>query len=69
MLVLARRTGEALLIDCGGVRIRVLVADIRIGGRSRVNGQARIAIDAPQEVHVLREELGPVFHSKEEKPC
>jgi carbon storage regulator len=47
MLVLSRRQGEAIVIDGG---IRVSVATI---SRRRV----RLAIEAPREIHVDREEL------------
>lgn len=46
-LTLSRKEGEALIIDHD---IRVIVQRAR-------NGQARITIDAPEEVDVIREEL------------
>ena len=47
MLILTRRTGEAILI---GDDIKITV--------TAINGnQCRIGIDAPKEVKVLREEL------------
>lgn len=47
MLILTRRTGEAILID-GGVRIVVLGTD--------GNG-VRLGIEAPSSVGILREEV------------
>lgn len=47
MLILTRRTGEAILID-GGVRIVVLETD--------GNG-VRLGIEAPPSVGILREEV------------
>lgn len=46
-LTLSRKEGEVLIIDHD---IRVIVQRAR-------NGQARITIDAPEEVDVIREEL------------
>ncbi len=46
-LNLTRKEGEALIIDHD---IRVIVQRAR-------NGQARITIDAPEEVDIIREEL------------
>jgi carbon storage regulator len=47
MLVLTRRPGQRILIDD---RIVVTVVSTK-------NGQVRLGIDAPSEVHILREEL------------
>ncbi len=47
MLALSRRTGEALII---GDDIEVVVLETR-------RGYARIGINAPEEVEILREEL------------
>lgn len=47
MLVLNRRSGEAILLD-GGIRIVVLDSDKR---------GARIGIQAPAEIKIQREEL------------
>lgn len=47
MLILSRRTGEAILID-GGVRVVVLGVD--------GNG-VRLGIEAPSSVGIVREEL------------
>lgn len=46
-LTLSRSEGEALIID----------HDIRVIIRKARNGQARITIDAPEEVDIIREEL------------
>jgi carbon storage regulator len=47
MLVLSRRQGEAIVID-GGIRVSVATISRR---------QVRLAIEAPREVQVDREEL------------
>jgi carbon storage regulator len=47
MLILTRRAGEALVID-GGLRITLLSTDGRV---------ARIGIDAPPAVRILRAEI------------
>lgn len=47
MLILSRKTGEAILID-GGVRIVVLGLD---------SGSVRLGIQAPSHVGILREEI------------
>ncbi len=47
MLVLTRKQGESLRID----------EDIRITLVSCSKGHARIAIDAPEDVEILREEV------------
>lgn len=64
MLVLSRRCGESLLIfPDEGVASELTVAELFAGGPLEItivkfNGrQARIAIDAPAELMVLRSEL------------
>lgn len=47
MLVLTRRPGQRILIDD-----RIVVSVI-----STKNGQVRLGIEAPANVHILREEL------------
>lgn len=47
MLVLTRRPGQRILID---ERIVVTVVSLK-------NGQVRLGIEAPSDVHILREEL------------
>ncbi len=47
MLILRRRTGEALLI---GENVRITVLDTS-------DGAVRLAIDAPKEISILRSEL------------
>ena len=47
MLILSRRAGEAIRIG-GGIRLVVIATD---------NGGARIGIEAPSDVSILREEL------------
>ncbi len=47
MLVLTRKVGEAILV---GKDIKVYVGEI-------TKGRVKIAIDAPKEVLILREEL------------
>ena len=50
-ITLTRREGEALIID----------HDIRVIVRTARNGQAKITVDAPEEVDVIREELDGVI--------
>jgi carbon storage regulator len=50
MLVLTRKINQTIVI---GGNIRVTTASIR-------NSYVRLAIDAPPEVHILREELVPI---------
>jgi len=47
MLVLSRKLGEAILI---GDNIRIVVVDID-------RGKIRLAIDAPNDIRIMREEL------------
>lgn len=54
-LTLSRKEGEVLIIDHD---IRVIVQRAR-------NGQAKITIDAPDEVDVIREELDDVLEVEE----
>jgi carbon storage regulator len=63
MLVLSRKTGEAVVI-AGGITVRVLSA----GG-----GRIRLGVEAPDEVLVLREEVAarldvPLSTRTESKP-
>lgn len=48
MLVLTRRNGEAIHMDCGRIIIRIL---------SVGEGRVRLGIDAPGYVDILRGEL------------
>jgi carbon storage regulator len=50
MLVLTRRTGDEIFIDCHGVRIVVKVTEV---DRNKV----RLGISAPREVTIMRAEL------------
>jgi carbon storage regulator len=50
MLVLTRKTDEAILIGEGDQQVRVLIVRIR-------GDEVRIGIDAPKEVPIVREEL------------
>ncbi len=54
MLVISRKIGQAIMI---GNNIAVTV--VRIGGKS-----VRIGIDAPTELHVVRDELKPRGNSE-----
>jgi carbon storage regulator len=47
MLVLSRKVGQRLLIDG-----QIVITVVQVGGQ-----QARLGIEAPSEVQVLREEL------------
>ena len=60
MLVLSRKPNEAILLEDRGRRIRIVITEVRSGNRL-TQGTVRICIDAPPEVLVWREELGPVF--------
>jgi carbon storage regulator CsrA len=53
MLVLARRTGQSILIGRGG-RIRIKILDI---SRLGVNAIVKIGIEAPREEPIFREEV------------
>ena len=50
MLALTRREGESIILTVDGKTIKVELHQIR-------NGQAKVAIDAPKEVEIVREEL------------
>jgi len=51
MLILARRQDESLIFKTpDGKEIKVMILDLN-------NGRARIGIDAPSDVEILREEL------------
>jgi carbon storage regulator len=50
MLILTRRRGETIRIDCDGVIIEVIVVEIKAS-------QARIGVKAPAHVAVDREEI------------
>jgi len=63
MLVLSRKTGEAVVI-AGGITVRVLGAS---------GGRIRLGVEAPDEVLVLREEVAarldvPLSTRTESKP-
>jgi carbon storage regulator CsrA len=49
-LVLNRKPGESLVINCNGVQMTVALVQIN-------NKHARVAIVAPKDVHILRSEL------------
>lgn len=53
MLVLTRRAGERLLFSAGRHQFTIEIL-------ASSNGRARIGIDAPQSVKVVREELDRV---------
>ena len=57
MLVLTRKIGEEIII--GGV-IRVKVADIR-------GSRVRLAIEAPREMSVQRQEIAQALKEEQEK--
>ena len=50
MLVLARKTGEAVIVTVGKEKIRVMVSDIR-------GDNVRIGFDAPRHITIHREEI------------
>ena len=60
MLILSRKKGEAILLD-GGIRIVVL---------STENSGARLGIEAPEHIGIVREEIveGGVADQREAHP-
>ncbi len=50
MLVFSRKCRESFLLDVGGLRARILIAEVR--GQS-----VQVGIEAPPEIKVLRSEL------------
>ena len=51
MLILTRRIGETIIIELpSGEQIRVLVQGVK-------GNQVRISTQAPDEIHIMREEL------------
>jgi len=61
MLVLTRRQNEAILLEDRGRRVRIVITEVKAGDRLLTQGKVRIAIDAPPEVLVWREELEEQF--------
>lgn len=60
MLVLSRKTGEALVLTCpNGERIEVVVTDIRRAGTGRP--YVKLGIEAPRAVLIRRDELPEVI--------
>ena len=57
MLILGRREGDSIIID-GGIRIVVVSCD---------RGSARIGIDAPSHVKILRGEIVEQVKSENER--
>jgi carbon storage regulator CsrA len=57
MLCLSRRKGESIILEDEetGLKIKILVLQ---GGK-----QVRLGIDAPERVHVRREEIAPLAKS------
>ena len=50
MLILTRREGEELILTYQNVTIKIMITDIH-------GKQAKIGIDAPEMVEVVREEI------------
>lgn len=50
MLVLARKRGEEIYMMVGDLTIRVTVVE-------STTGRARLGIEAPEDVHIMRSEL------------
>jgi len=50
MLVLSRKDGQTIYIQAGGRIVRVMLGETR-------RGRARVYVDAPADVVVVREEL------------
>lgn len=62
MLVLSRRTQESIVIGEGAGRVVVTVVGIE-------RGKVRLAITAPPEVRVWREEILPADHPLRQAPA
>ena len=60
MLILTRKLGESVII--GDQQIRITVTEIK-------GKQVKIAIDAPREVVVCREEIYDKFMKKRDSPA
>lgn len=60
MLVLTRRTGQRIILDGGNVTGTITVVSLK-------NGQVRIGLEFPSQVHIVREELKPIIQAGE--PC
>ena len=50
MLVIGRKIGEVIVVNCGGRLIEVVVADIK-------GSKVRIGITAPRDVVIVRKEI------------
>ena len=50
MLVIGRKIGEVIVVECGGRLIEVVVADIK-------GSKVRIGITAPRDVTIVRKEI------------
>ena len=61
MLVIARRTGQAVILKQDGK------PDIRINFLSHDRGVLRMGVDAPQSVTILREEVADRREARHDK--
>lgn len=50
MLTLNRKEGESIILTINDKRVQIYLSEAK-------NGQAKISIDAPEEILILREEL------------
>lgn len=57
MLVLSRKIGQGIILFLEEKTVRIIVSDIRKSGNTIEKGQVRIAIEAPPEMAIWREEI------------
>lgn len=50
MLTLKRKEGESIILTINDQRVQIYLSEAK-------NGQAKISIDAPEEIRILREVL------------
>lgn len=61
MLVLSRKQGETVVVECGGANVEVTVVDVR-------GDKIRIGFNAPREVVIHRKEVWDKIRAGESRP-